>query len=217
MAYTIVLVKSGDFIMANGRGGSKRKRYQPDRDGTQFAILPFVVLDCENFINLSHPAKALLLEFARQYGAGYNGRLLCSMRHLAPRGFKSADVVTRAKRELISGGFIHETVMGHRPNKASWYGVTWYPLDKLNGYDEGAEKSFVRSAYMKSDALKITPLIPSKGIESKTIAPCKGIEKPLSIPPNGPVTALNITFPIPSNGNHLDNHLTSNQVKESRG
>ena len=203
--------------MANGRSGSKKRKYQTDRDGTQFAILPFVVLDCENFINLSHPAKALLLEFARQYGAGYNGRLLCSMRHLEPRGFKSADVVTRAKRELISGGFIHETVMGHRPNKASWYGVTWYPLDKLNGYDEGAEKTFVRSAYMKSDALKITPLIPSKGIESKTIAPCRGIEKPLSIPPNGAVTASNVTFPIPSNGNHLDNHLTSNQAKESRG
>jgi len=217
MAYTIVLVKSGDFIMANGRGGSKRKRYQPDRDGTQFAILPFVVLDCENFINLSHPAKALLLEFARQYGAGYNGRLLCSMRHLAPRGFKSADVVTRAKRELISGGFIHETVMGHRPNKASWYGVTWYPLDKLNGYDEGAEKTFVRSAYMKSDALKITTLIPSKGLGSKTIAPCKGIDKPLSIPPNGAIAALNATFPVPSDGNHLDNHLTSNQLKGSRG
>jgi hypothetical protein len=135
--------------MANGRGGSKKNSYKPDRDGTQFAILPFVVLDCKNFINLSHPAKALLLEFARQYGDGYNGRLLCSMRHLKNRGFNSSDVVTRAKRELLHAGFIHETVMGHRPNKASWYAVTWYPLDKLNGFDVGAEKTFVRSAYSK--------------------------------------------------------------------
>jgi hypothetical protein len=157
VAYTIVLVKSGDFIMANGRGSSKRKRYQPDRDGTQFAILPFVVLDCKNFINLSHPAKALLLEFVRQYGAGYNGRLLCSMRHLEPRGFKSADVVTRAKRELISAGFIHETVMGHRPNKASWYALTWLNLDKLDGYDFGAAESFVRSAYQADVPLKPKP------------------------------------------------------------
>lgn len=203
--------------MANGRGGSKKRKYQTDRDGNQFATLPFVVLDSKNFINLSHPAKALLLEFARQYGAGYNGRLLCSLKHLKPRGFKSADVITRAKRELISAGFIHETVMGHRPNKASWYAVTWYPLDKLNGYDIGAEKTFVRSAYVKNDALKITTLIPPKGIESKPIAPCKGIDESLSTPSNGAVTALNANFPIPSYGNHLDNHLTSNQLKESRG
>jgi hypothetical protein len=193
--------------MANGRGGSKKNSYKPDRDGTQFAILPFVVLDCKNFINLSHPAKALLLEFARQYGDGYNGRLLCSMRHLKNRGFNSSDVVTRAKRELLHAGFIHETVMGHRPNKASWYAVTWYPLDKLNGFDVGAEKTFVRSAYSKNNVIKITPFIPSKGIESKTIAPSKGIDIPSSLPPNGAIKGANGTFSIPSNGNHLDNHL----------
>jgi hypothetical protein len=193
--------------MANGRGGSRKKRYQPDRDGTQFVSLPFVVLDCKNFINLSHPAKALLLEFARQYGDGYNGRLLCSMRHLVPSGFKSADVVTRAKRELIEAGFIHETVMGHRPNKASWYAITWYPLDKLTGYDAGAEKLFERGAYRKNEALKITPLTPPQGIESMTIAPPKGIDKPLPTPPYGAVKELIGGFSIPSNGNHLDNHL----------
>jgi hypothetical protein len=193
--------------MANGRGGSKKNRYKPDRDGTQFAILPFVVLDCKNFINLSHPAKSLLLEFARQYGDGYNGRLLCSMKHLKTRGFNSSDVVTRAKRELIGAGFIHETVMGHSPNKASWYALTWYPLDKLNGYDVGAEKTFVRSAYSKNNAIKITPFIPSKGIGSQTIAPSDGIDKPLPVPPYGAIKGLIGSFSIPSSGNHLDNHL----------
>jgi hypothetical protein len=179
--------------MANGRGGSKKKRYQNDIDGTQFHMLPFVVLDSKNFINLSHPAKALLLEFARQYGAGYNGRLLCSMRYLEPRGFKSSDVVTR--------------VMGHRPNKASWYAITWRPLDKLNGYDVGAEKTFVRSAYRKNDVMKITPFVPSKGVESKNIEPSNGIDKPTSTPHSGAIRGVNGTFSIPSNGNHLDNHL----------
>jgi hypothetical protein len=192
--------------LANGRNGS-RKKFQPDRDGIQFVILPFVVLDSKNFIKLSHPAKALLLEFARQYGDGYNGRLLCSMRHLKPRGFKSSDVVTRAKKELLNAGFIHETVMGHRPNKAGWYAITWYPLDRLHGYDAGAEKSFVRSAYSKNEALKITPFIPPKGIESMTIAPSNGIDKPPHIPPSGAIKGVNGTFSIPSNGNHLDNHL----------
>lgn len=193
--------------MANGRNGSKKRKYIIDRDGDQYAALPFVVLDSKNFIKLSHPAKALLLEFARQYGGGYNGRLLCSLRHLKPRGFKSSDVITRAKRELMDAGFIHETVMGHRPNKASWYAVTWFPLDKLVGYDVGAEKTFQRSAYRKNESLKITPFIPSKGLESKSIAPSNGIDKPLPIPANSAIKETIGVCSIPSNGNHLDNHL----------
>jgi hypothetical protein len=193
--------------LANGRNGSRKRKYQPDRDGGQFAVFPFVVLDSINFIKLSHPAKALLFEFARQYGDGYNGRLLCSMRHLKPRGFSSTDVVTRAKRELMDAGFIHETVMGHRPNKASWYAVTWYPLDRLVGYDDGAEKTFQRSAYRKNEPLNITPLIPSKGIDSKSITPLNGIGKPLPVPLRGAIDGSIGVCPMPSNENHLDNHL----------
>ena len=192
--------------MANGRSGS-RKKTKPDRDGGGFVALPWTVLDSKNFQNLSHPAKALLLEFARQYGNGFNGRLLCSMRHLKTRGFNSSDVVTRAKRELIEAGFIFETVMGQRPNKASWYAITWYPLDKINGYDEGTAKTFIRSAYNKNELLKNLTLIPSKGIDSKIIAPCNGTKVQLPTPPDGAIKGLNNVFSIPPSGNHLDNHL----------
>ena len=37
----------------------------------------------------------------------------------------------------------------YRPNKASWFAVTWLPLDKILGYDPGAEQGFIRSAYLK--------------------------------------------------------------------
>jgi len=134
--------------LANGRNGSKRYP-KFDRDGGGFIALPWVVLDSPRYIKLSLIAKVLLLEIARQFVRDNNGRLLCSMRYMKTRGFKSADVVTRAKRELIEAGFIYETVMGHRPNKASWYGVTWLPLDKILGYDPGAEQGFIRSAYIK--------------------------------------------------------------------
>ena len=134
--------------MANGRNGSKRYP-KFDRDCGGFIALPWVVLDSPRYMNLSLIAKVMLLEIARQFVRDNNGRLLCSMRHMRTRGFKSADVVTRAKRELIEAGFIYETVMGHRPNKASWYGVTWLPLDKILGYDPGAEQGFIRSAYIK--------------------------------------------------------------------
>lgn len=192
--------------MANGRSGS-RKKTKPDRDGGAFVALPWTVLDSKNFQNLSHPAKALLLEFARQYGDGFNGRLLCSMRHLKTRGFNSSDVVTRAKRELIEAGFIFETVMGQRPNKASWYAVTWYPLDKIPGYDAGAEKCFVRSAYRKNEPLKITPLIPPSGIPSNLIAPYGGKVEPISMSSDGTINMVKRGLSTPPNGNHLDNHL----------
>jgi hypothetical protein len=96
------------------------------------------------------------MEVARQFVRDNNGRMLLSIAYLSKRGWKSSDVITRAKRELLAAGFIFETVMGHRPNKASWYAVTWRTLDKLQGYDEGATASFVRGAYM-STALKPQP------------------------------------------------------------
>lgn len=140
--------------MANGR--NKGSKGDSGRDAGGFVALPWSVLDCPSYARLSHPARALLMEMARQFVKDNNGRLLSSGAYLLKRGWKSADVITRAKRELVAAGFIFETVMGHRPNKASWYAVTWRTLDKLQGYDEGAAASFVRGAYM-STALKPQP------------------------------------------------------------
>ena len=78
-------------------------------------------------------ARALLFELARQFVRDNNGRFLASGAYLAKRGWKSADVITRAKRELLDAGFLFETVKGHRPNKASCYAVTWRTLDKIGG------------------------------------------------------------------------------------
>ncbi len=114
--------------MANGR--NKTGKVDTGRDSGGFVALPWSVMDCPAYARLSHPAKALLLEVARQWVRDNNGRLLASGAYLAKRGWKSADVITRAKRELIAAGFLFETVMGHRPNKASWYAVTWRALDK---------------------------------------------------------------------------------------
>ena len=131
--------------MANGQGG--RKKYI-DRDGTGFIALPYVVIDSPAYAALSHTAKSLLIELARQCGRDRNGKLLCSRNHLAKRGWNSNDVISRAKNQLIQSGFIFETVKGYRPNKASWYAVTWLALEKHSGYDIGADKAFKRCAYL---------------------------------------------------------------------
>lgn len=131
---------------------ASRKRYNASsRDAGGFVAIPWIVLDCPAYQRLSHPARSLLFEIARQFHGDDNGRMIVTMAHLKPRGWTSYDTIMRAKQELIEGGFIHETVKGHRPSRASWYAVTWLSLDKLDGFDAGAAASFQRSAYLKSE------------------------------------------------------------------
>lgn len=188
--------------MPNGR--SKGSKGATGRDAGGFVALPWSVLDCASYARLSHPARSLLLELARQFVRDNNGRLLASAAYLSKRGWKSADVITRAKRELLDGGFIHETVKGHRPNKASWYAVTWQSLDRLPGYDPGAAETFRRGSYRVSDPIKNATLRPSGGVEIPPIAPSHGVESTSPTPSHGAISPVFGVRSAPSHGNHLD-------------
>lgn len=188
--------------MANGRNG--RNKPQSGRDAGGFAAIPWSVLDCPAYALLSHAARSLLLEMARQYVRDNNGRLLASRAHLAKRGWKSADVIHRAKHELIEAGFIAEMVKGHRPNKASWYAITWQSLDRLQGFDPGAAAAFERGAYRKAPAVKNACLCPSRGTERPLIAPDPGTEKRLPVPSAGTTAAALAPAAVPSGGHHLE-------------
>lgn len=137
--------------MSNGR--NKHTKGNSGRDQGGFIALPWAVLDCPAYQRLSHTARSLLLEVARQFMGKNNGQLTLSRKRLATRGWKSADVIDRAKRELLKEGFIFETVKGHRPNKASWYALTWQTLDHHTGYDTGAALLFKRGAYRDLEPL----------------------------------------------------------------
>lgn len=182
------------------------KRRSNNRDEGGFVAMPWAVLDCINYRELSHPAKALLFELARQLGRDNNGRLLTGRGHLGGRGWKSADVIRRATLELIKGGFIHQTVQGCRPNKASWFAVTWMPIERLQGYDAGAIESFIRSAYRLNEPLpkpkptreqlyrkwdkpksQNEPLRPSHGQERHFIGPSHGQGVITVGPSHGPI------------------------------
>lgn len=128
------------------------------RDGGGFVALPWSVLDSPAYLNLSSHAKALLMEFARQLRGDNNGALLCSRAYLATRGWKSNDMMTKCRDELVDAGLIHQTVMGCRPNRASWYAVTWIGLDKLIGLDPDLARAFVRGAYRTSHSSVTQPL-----------------------------------------------------------
>jgi hypothetical protein len=62
--------------MANGRNNGRKR--DTSRDPGGFIALPWSVLDCPAYARLSHPARSLLVEFARQIGNDNNGRLLAS-------------------------------------------------------------------------------------------------------------------------------------------
>ena len=194
-----------------GKGGS-------GRDAGGFVALPWVVLDSEAYMGLSHPAKALLLELARQLRPDNNGRLLASMNHLRPRGWTSYDVITRAVRELMSAGLIHQTVQGCRPSKASWYAVTWMALERgIQGYDHGAVESFQRGAYRQKQPLKITPLTPPPGVGGASTAPSPGVGRGRSTPSPGAVEGVFGTSSTPSPGDHLDKPSTAQQSEQGQG
>lgn len=177
----------------------RRKGQDNSRDAGGFVALPWAVLDSAAYQGLSHPARSLLMELARQYVRDNNGRLLASRAHLATRGWKSADVIQRAKDELIAAGFVHETVKGQRPNKASWYALTFFSIDRIPGYDTGALESFVRGAYRKNASLS-----PSHGTESTPIVPSHGTEASSPVPSHGTIRPQKRTRSIPSHGHHLE-------------
>lgn len=175
------------------------KKVDTSRVPGGFVAIPWDVLDSPAYAALSHPAKALLLEAARQYVRDNNGRLLLSMAYLKPRGWSSNDTITRAKRELIEAGFLHETVKGMRPNKAGWYALTWYTLDRLDGYDPGTASTFQRGAYRKN-----APLTPSPGIGRPPIAPSPGVVSARTAPSPGAINTCFDASSTPGDGDHLD-------------
>lgn len=184
--------------MANGRN-PKRRGHDTSRDPGGFVALPWSVLDSPAYLGLSHPAKALLLEMARQYSRDNNGRLLCSRAFMSGRGWNSHDVLQRAKRELIAAGLLFETVIGQRPNKAAWYALTWYALDRHPGYDIGAAASFKRGAYR---ARENEPLSPSGGTGGRAIGPGDGTQDLPTVPGGGPIRGVFRGLPVPGDG-HL--------------
>ena len=191
--------------MANGR--NKASKGDSGRDSGGFIALPWSVLDCPVYGRLSMHARAMLLEVARQFVRDNNGRLLLSRAYMATRGWKSMDMLNKCKAELIEAGFIFQTVQGHRPNKASWYAVTWRALDRHRDYDAGTEQLFKRGAYQNGASLR-----PPHGTGAAAIAPPHGTGTSPTVPPHGAIRhVLGVRF-VPPHGHHLEKPSTALQT-----
>lgn len=163
--------------------------------------MPYELLESKEYSSLSHPAKALLFEIMLQYVGTNNGRMLVSRAKLKPRGWRSADVIDRAKKELIEREFIVETVKGHRPNKASWYACTWWTLDRHPEFDSAVVSTFRRGAYRQQEN---TVLSPPPGQSRPRIGPSHGQVRRPPCPSDVPMKRIGAGTASPSPGHHLD-------------
>lgn len=133
--------------------GKQWKKAGEKRDRGAFITIPLSVLCSRAYISVSVHAKALLFDLAMQYKGDNNGDLCAAWKLMKPRGWRSEETLSKAKRELQEVGLIVETRKGARPNKASLYAVTWFALDACNGKLEISPHSFPRGAYRLHDPL----------------------------------------------------------------
>ncbi len=151
---------------------AKNRRYKDNRqnrDKGQFALIPFVVMDSPGFIGLSSAANKLLIDLVRQYNGGNNGYLCCCFSLMQKRGWKSKETLQKAKVELIKAGILVETRKGGRPNRASYYGLTWLACNEQNGKTplDINPQQFPRSLYLHPERyvnyLLSTDIVPVEG------------------------------------------------------
>ena len=143
----------------------KQKRLVEAINGLYSAI-PHAVLDSAAFKVLSYPAKALLFDLMRQHDGKNNGHIHLSYSWLEGRGWKSRDVIHRAKANLIERNLLIQTRQGGLNVGASRYAVTWLAISNFVGLDIQA-KSYHPGAWAFMNDLpmgkKITPASPPNG------------------------------------------------------
>lgn len=203
---------------------SKRRNFKhrsSNRDSSGFIALPWAVVDSEAFRRLGYSACRLLIEVARQYNGRNNGQLLASRAYFEKRGINSCRLIQQGKDELIVAGFLHETVKGRRPNRASWFALTWYPLDAHGDYDPGAERTFERGLYAKKIPPKAVEKIDVLNPDSGTVLFPKqeqwSQKMALSVPDSGAIRDKNDPLSVPDSGHHIDIYQVSGQFFSDAG
>jgi hypothetical protein len=95
-------------------------------------ILEKSVFETREFSRLSGNAVKVLIRIALGYDRYNNGRLSFTAREAEWAGFKSKDVVNKARDELLHTGWLKITRQGGR-NAPTLYALTWRPVN----YDDG--------------------------------------------------------------------------------
>lgn len=113
----------------------KKQKRPVEAIGGLYGAIPHAVMDGVAFKGASYPAKALLFELMRQHSGKNNGHLQLSFSWLQGRGWKSRDVIQRARDELIERGLLIQTRQGGLNIGASRYAVTWLTISNFVGLE----------------------------------------------------------------------------------
>jgi hypothetical protein len=117
-------------------------------------------LDDTIYITLPDPAKALLLDIARQYNGSNNGDLSATLTTLNQRGWTSNSKLRRALAILLDSELIILTRQGGR-HQCHLYALSWESIDDCKGkLDIGSTTTPPRPISMQH--LKLESLHPKK-------------------------------------------------------
>jgi hypothetical protein len=181
---------------------TKRFKKAPETVSGSFSAVPHGVMDSNAFQGAGHPARSLLYELIRQLSGRNNGHLQLTSPWLKKRGWNSADVVQRAKDELLERGLIVLTRQGGLNSGPCLYGVTWLSISNFVGLDLSPQ-SYHPGQWRLMDK---SPLIEKRGLSSVSrsgAVPSNGAAALSAVPSHGAKTALSGAQAAPSHGNNV--------------
>lgn len=188
-----------------GASYSKQKDAKRGKIQGRFTALPHSVIMSMEYRALHNAACRLLIDIAAQYKGDNNGALVACSKYLKPLGWKSNDTITKALKELVSGGFLIMTRQGMRPpmSRPSWYALGWLGLDITEGLD------IAPRVYQRSLFTPLFPMIPKKihtpvrGAGNMKVTPITGITSSLLTPTNGAAKLQKIVSSVPASGEYI--------------
>jgi hypothetical protein len=102
----------------------------------RFAGVPHAVMENRNYIGLSFSARSLLFEIAKQYNGHNNGKLCAIPDQLISRGFKAANTVYSAAKELVNAELLVVSKVSPKGSrKPHYYALTWEAVDEIQKFN----------------------------------------------------------------------------------
>lgn len=111
----------------------KRAKMKGRTEEGSYSNIPHVVMESENWRQLSPSALKLLMEFVYQFNGRNNGDLTAAFSILRKRGWKSQNTINMAVKELIHYNMIIKTRQGDLMKRPNLFALTWRAIDDNKG------------------------------------------------------------------------------------
>lgn len=177
-----------------------KKAKRPEQIRGLYSAVPHDVQDSAAYKEASHTAIHLLHDLTRQHNGVNNGHLHLAAGWLKNRGWRSADVIQRAKQELADRGLIIKTRSGGLNSGPDLWALNWLPISDPRGLDvrqtdrTWAFFSEPQKQEQRSDARNNA--VPATGTGIVCSAPSNGSKcPPLSV------------IAAPPDGNNVNSHV----------